>query len=156
MLKCFDEFVEKSREAKKNQKYLVLTLFKEGQKLLDVKKDFVIDASKGKYSFTVGSNKSCDIFLNDFDIIDDFQCTIDFQDGTNSWYIREEKESLNGSYICCKNYQELVDAQRDLAAYEDYKKKWGVSREKLYKPSRKQLLQRGMLIYMSDHVLEVL
>ena len=151
----FDKFVEKNRIAKREQKNLTLTLFREGNNK-NVNKDFNLDASKGKKAFIIGGTRHSDVYLDNNEIIDDIHCVIKFDEEKSCWYIEEVEETLNGTFICCKNYEEFINAQKDLSAHLEQRKICGIAREKLYKPTRKQLMQKGMLCYFSDHILEVL
>ena len=132
------------------------TLYKGGEALSSTQKDYVLNVSKGKTSFTIGSHRNSDIHLDNVDYIEDTQCVVNFDSANGCWFIQEAEESLNGTFLGCKNYQELVEAEKDLAAYKKFVKESGSTREKIYKPSRKQELQKGMLVYFYGHFLEVI
>ena len=122
------------------------------------KTEFKLDLSSNKKTFLLGNEKDkCDIFLDKDDSVDPVHCSFTYDEEKKCWFIRNGEDPLYGTYISCKNKQELDDVKTKYDEFKEVSRNLGSSgmSEKSYCPSKPQRLQKGMQIFLCYHILEV-
>lgn len=114
-----------------------------------------INFSKDK-EYILGRGDDCTpklvLSTDDEDFVEKRHCYIAFDLKYKAWFIEENVPTSYGTFVFCKNYDELTRIFKDC----DTARYNGTLTNKEFRPSRKQLLMKGMQIYFSQHQFTVL
>lgn len=101
--------------------------------------------------YYLGSGKTCTPVVDDSGIeefVESEHCVLQFDQEVRLWFLEEKEPSEYGTFVFLKNYDDWCKC------FEIYNSA-GDKTVKEYRPSRKQILSKGMQIYFSAHYLNV-
>ena len=119
------EFVNTKKKGKNESNHLSLKLVKKPADWKGLTEFRLTPLEKN--AFVLGSDKKSDIYIENDDNIDPTQCLISYDVNKNCWFIEEKVASLYGSYVFCKNQQEMEDVKKKYEAFKENMKNLGAS-----------------------------